>query len=99
MEYTSLIESTKFRLFIVHNSKNRNKISFGKQSATLPNLLQLNSSSKQFLIDDLREKIRQRTKEIVINPKNLQIAIGKLSTDYQLMHQLIIEFLTEDFLG
>ncbi len=66
---------TKFRLIIVHNSKNKNKISFTKQSIVLPNLININHRLKQFLIEDIRKEIQRRVKNIVRNREQIPIAM------------------------
>ncbi len=64
-------------------------LSFGKQSIALPNLMQINQSFKQFLIEDLRNEIDQRTKDLIINSKQQQITFEELSSDYYLIQKFL----------
>ena len=94
-EYLSIIDSKKFRLIFVHNSKIKNKISSTKQSIVLPNLIQMNYHLKQFLIEDIREDINNRLKDIIINQENKQIDIQELSEDYYSINKFINKYFTK----
>jgi len=80
-------------LILVHNSKTKNQISLTKQSIVLRNLMNINSCIKQFLIEDLREEIHKRLKNIIFNRDQIQIGMQELSSDYNLIHQLVTKYL------